>query len=204
MGTANGAITFPDANIDPKRGRGAKKLDQIGFQGTFFPTTARSGGKASTFPAPRDPSVLLFGYAGNLGIDAGIPHSVYSLDQNQIRNGQLKRVQHNPKLLRPGQSWTLPGHRGTVTFVGYRQWISISVRHDPGEPIMLGSLGLLLAGLISSLAIRRRRIWIRFDTAADGATHTRVGGLTRQNRSGFAREFRNLTSAAHRATRSEE
>ncbi len=191
--TSDGVALFPDANIDPKTGRRNVDL-QVAFQGIFFPTVPDQGGHGSTYPALRDPAVLLFGYRGNTGTDAGIPHSVYTLDQNQISNGQLKRIQKNPKLLRPGQSWTLDD--GTkVDFVGVRQWASIQVRRDPGEPVVLGAAIALLLGLLGSLTLRRRRVWFRFTPDGDGSAVT-SGGLARTDYVGFSGEFDRLVGAA--------
>ena len=64
------------------------------------------------------------------------------------------------KALRPGESWTLPDG-STVEFLGTKQWITVSVRHDPGEPIVLVGAGALLVGLMVSLSGKRRRVWAR-------------------------------------------
>ncbi len=75
--------------------------------------------------------------------------SVYSLDQHQISTGRLKQVAQS-KLLKPGESFALPDGT-TVQFVGTRPWITISVRYDPGEKIVLGGAAALLVGLMISL-----------------------------------------------------
>ena len=59
---------------------------------------------------------MLTAYRGNLGLDAGIPSSVYQIDQGQVRNGSLKAVGEG-KLLRPGEKWTLDDGT-TVEFLG--------------------------------------------------------------------------------------
>ena len=40
-------------------------------------------------PRPLDPQVAIFVYQGYLGLDSGIPQSVYSLDRDQIDRGRL-------------------------------------------------------------------------------------------------------------------
>ncbi|BCJ38162.1 cytochrome c biogenesis protein [Actinocatenispora thailandica] len=191
--TSNGVALFPDANVDPKTGKRNVDL-QMAFQGVFFPTTAKRGGQASTYPGLRDPGLLLFAYRGNTGTDAGIPHSVYTLDHSQIANGQLKQIGKNPKLLRPGQSWTLDD--GTkVEFVGVKRWATLQIRRDPASRIMLIAGIAMLAGLLGSLTIRRRRVWFRF--APDGAgSAVSAGGLARNEYAGFSDEFDRLVAAA--------
>jgi cytochrome c biogenesis protein len=93
-------------------------------------------------------------------------------------------------MLRVGDTWRLPD--GTsVEFLGTRQWISVSVRHDPGEPVVLVSAILLLLGLLVSLAGRRRRIWFRITPAGVAA-----GGLPRSDYPGFAGEFEAIVREA--------
>ncbi len=69
----------------------------------------------SAFPGERNPGLFLIAYRGNLGEDAGIPNSVYTINEAQIEKGKLKQV-GEVKMLRPGESWTLDDG-GVVTFV---------------------------------------------------------------------------------------
>jgi cytochrome c biogenesis protein len=133
-------------------------------------------------------------------MDAGIPRSVYSLDQRQIDQGRLKMIGGQPKLLHPGESWTLDD--GTkVEFLGTREWITLQVRHDPGAPVVLVAAVLLLVGLLGSLTVRRRRVWFRLIPApADGdgdheRTIVEAGGLARAEYAGFDAEFAKLVAA---------
>lgn len=191
--TSDGVAVFPDANVNPKTGKRNINL-QVAFQGVFFPTVAKQGGQTSTYPGLRDPAVLLFAYRGNTGTDAGIPHSVYTLDQSQIKNGQLKLASKNPKLLRPGQSWTLSDGT-TVRFDGVQQYATLQIRHDPGEKIVLVAAIMLLLGLLGSLTLRRRRVWFRL-TPSDGGTSVTAGGLARTEYAGFRDEFSRLVASA--------
>ena len=58
----------------------------------------------SAFPAPYNPAVSLLGYAGNLGLNAGIAQSVFQLDTSA-----MTKITGRPFLLQPGRSYTLPG-----------------------------------------------------------------------------------------------
>jgi cytochrome c biogenesis protein len=197
--TSEGVAAFPDVNVDPVTGKRDPDA-QVAFEGLYLPTAPDSPPYVrSQHPAERAPALMLFAYRGNLGLEAGIPGSVYRLDQRQIRTGKLKQV-GEPKLVRKGEAWTLDD--GTkVEFLGTRPYVVMSVRHDPGSGIMLASGGALVAGLTLSLTGRRRRVWFRLVPAPAGAATTggssfmEVGGLPRTDYTGFADEFRRLVAA---------
>ena len=164
---------------------------QLGFIGVFVPTAAMSadGVLESSWPGPNDPAVSLIAYAGNLGMSSGIPQSVYQLDTTA-----MTKITAQPFLLQPGQSYTLPGGQGKITFTGYRQWVSLAVTYDPGQVPALVCGILALAGLLLSFLVRRRRVFVRAEAAAGGSVVT-VGGLARTDASGgFEDEFAELVS----------
>ena len=177
--TSAGVIKVPDAA--PR---------QLGFAGVFLPTevVTPAGTLASAFPAAWIPRVSLVSYAGNLGMDSGQPQSVYSLD-----TAHLRRLDVTPRPLAPGQSIVLPHGLGTLTFTGYEQWVSLAITYDPGQLPALISALTALAGLILSFLIRRRRIFVRAEGAADGGALVEVAGLTRSDAAGgFEVEFAEL------------
>jgi cytochrome c biogenesis protein len=98
-------------------------------------------------------------------------------------------------MLRPGGRWTLPDG-STVEFLGTRQWATLSVRHDPGERIVLVGAAALLVGLMVSLTGRRRRVWARVAPDAGGRSLITLGGLTRSEYPGFAEEFARVVALA--------
>jgi cytochrome c biogenesis protein len=145
-----GAIKVPDA--DP----------QIGFVGSFVPTYARSGadGAVSVFPEALDPRLLLSAWIGDLGLDTGVPQSVYRIDTSKMNQVGLKS-------LKPGETFTYP--QGSITFEGYLQWVNLEIVNDPGKNFaLLGSIVAIL-GLLASLFTRRRRIWIRVGKSVEVA-----------------------------------
>jgi cytochrome c biogenesis protein len=159
-----------------------------------------AGGQlASGFPAPLLPRVSLVSYAGNLGLDSGPDQSVYELN-----TAHLKALPVAPRPLAPGDSITLPGHRGTLTFTGYRQWISLAITYDPGQVPALLSAILAIAGLLLSFAVRRRRVFVRAHPVpggpGPGSTVVTVGGLARSDAAGgFETEFAELAGELRRA-----
>jgi cytochrome c biogenesis protein len=201
--TSEGVATFPDVNLDPVTGQRDPKL-QVAFEGIYLPTAPdKAPFVRSQFPAERNPALMLIAYRGNLGLDAGLPGSVYKLDQEQIREGKLTQV-GDAKLLRPGEKWTLED--GTaVEFLGTQPYITLSVRYDPASTPMLVSAALLLIGLMFSLFGRRRRVWFRVTPATPEETSTtggsslvEAGGLPRTDYAGFADEFNQLVAAMKR------
>jgi hypothetical protein len=94
--------------------------------------------------------------------------------------------------LAAGQSMKLPDGLGTVTYLGYQQWISLAITYDPGQLPALASGVAALAGLILSFLVRRRRVFVRASTA-DGGSEVWLGGLARSDAAGgFETEFGEL------------
>jgi cytochrome c biogenesis protein len=173
--TSEGVIKVPDAHPQ-----------QLGFAGVFLPTAVDAGGRlGSAFPAPLRPAVSLVSYAGNLGMDSGRAQSVYQLDTTGLR-----RLPLAPRPLAPGRSMKLPDGYGTLTFTGYRQWISLAITYDPGTlPALIAGI-TALAGLLLSFFIRRRRMFVRAHPGPGGRTVVDVGGLARSDAAGgFETEF---------------
>ena len=168
--TSNGVIKMPDNN------------PQLAMQAIFTPTTALDAthGPHSTFPAANDPAVFLSAWKGNLGLDNGVPQSVYKLDTSKLTKVGLKG-------LRPGETWTLPDGLGSVTFTGIKHYATFDIAHDPGKEAALIAAVLAILGLSLSLFIPRRRVWVRVSTNAsdsEGST-VEVAGLSRTDEAGL-------------------
>ncbi|MGH3292794.1 MAG: cytochrome c biogenesis protein ResB, partial [Trebonia sp.] len=147
---SDGVVKAPDASL--------------GFMGVFVPTAIPVNGTVeSIFPAADAPAVSLIGYSGNLGLNSGVPQSVYQLDTTG-----MTELSGSPRLLLPGQTWTLPGGKGSITFVGVKQWASPAITYDPGQVPALVCGILALAGLLLSFFVRRRRLFVRAVPAASG------------------------------------
>lgn len=196
MLTSEGVAAFPDANVDPKANGDRDPNAQVAFEGLYLPTAPDEPPYTrSQFPAERSPAVMLWAYRGNLGLDAGIPGSVYQLDRRQVDSGRLKQV-GEPTLLRVGEKMTLDDG-STLEFLGTRQYATLSIRHDPGEKFALGGAVVGLVGLMLSLTGRRRRVFFRVTTGRSRLAE--AGGLPRTEYSGFAEEFEQTVDAVQRA-----
>jgi cytochrome c biogenesis protein len=167
---SQGTLKLPDL--------GPGRTDQLALEGFFAPTGVVSGGVlTSVDPRPLAPQVAIVAYEGYLGLDSGIPQSVYTVDQTQIDRGDLKRV--GAANLTVGQSTTLPD--GTrITLTGVKQYAALQVAHDPGQVWVLAAAVALLAGLLCMLLLRRERVFARVGPGSDdGGTVLTVASLTR-------------------------
>ena len=189
------ATPFIPANTGTLLSDGVVKAPEasLGFMGVFVPTAVMTanGTLESLFPAADNPAVSLIGYSGNLGMNTEVSQSVYQLDTTG-----LTKVSGSPHLMYQGQTWTLPGGRGSITYVGLKQWVSLAITYDPGQvPALVCGL-LAIAGLLLSFFVRRRRMFVRAVPAASGAgSVVTVGGLTRSDASGgFEEEFASLSA----------
>jgi cytochrome c biogenesis protein len=167
------------------------KGTQLGFRGVFTPTTVtdESGRVGSTFPGTRNPVLTLTAFTGDLGVDGGTPQSVYSLDTTAMKpvdGGQAHA-------LLPGQVFRLPGG-ASLTFVDTQEWATFQVTQDPGKIIALVAAVGMVGGLLLSLFVRRRRLWVRVGGGDGGPTTVHVGGLARTDAERFAEEFAGIAT----------
>ena len=194
LGTAEGVAAFPDANVDPAAPPGGlrDRSAQVAFDGLYLPTAPEGMLIGSVHPQERRPRLMLRAFRGDLGLDDGAPQSVWTLNQRQLETGALQQV-GEPAFLAPGEAMTLDDGT-TVEFLGTQRWITVSVRHDPGQPVVLVGAGALLLGLVLSLAGRRRRLWFRVNAGEPdhGRSLIEAGGLPRSDHPGFASEFAGL------------
>ena len=152
---------------------------QIGLDGLFYPTFALiDGDPVTVWPDALEPLVSMQVYTGNLGLDDGGAQSVYALDTE--RADQVLKADGTPFRLdlRLGETQTLPDGLGTVSFDGVEPWVRLQISQTPGKLIALGGVVLALIGLLGSLFIRPRRIWVRARQDGD-VTKVEVAALDR-------------------------
>jgi cytochrome c biogenesis protein len=168
-----------------------RRKHQIAIQGLFAPTERLDGTLlSSSFPTLNNPAVAIDVYRGDTGLDTGRPQSLFSLDPRLMHQGRLAKVARVN--LRAGEQIGLDD--GTVVrFDGAVPFVNLQVSHDPGQVWVLGFALTMMAGLLVSLVIRRRRIWVRITpSAAPGTVNVELGGLARTDNSGWGEEFERL------------
>ena len=166
-----GAIKVPDA--DP----------QIGFVSSFLPTFSRDPrlGGVSVFPEALDPKLLFSIWQGDLGLDTGIPQSVYRIDTSDMTRIGLNSI-------RPGETFTFA--QGSITLEGYVSWVNLQIVDDPGKSYSLIGGIVAILGLLASLFGRRRRIWVRVTQTGE----VEVAGLAKNGAPGLDEEMARLVS----------
>ena len=166
-----GAIKVPDSR------------PQIGFVASFLPTFSRDAtqGGISVFPEALDPKLLFSIWEGDLGLDSGIPQSVY-----RIETSKMKRIALDS--LKPGESYNFSA--GSITFETFVPWINLQIVDDPGKSYALYGAIAAILGLLASLFGRRRRIWIRITSAGV----VEVAGLAKNGAPGLEEEIATLVA----------
>lgn len=168
---SEGVLKLPDLGAD---------RPELAIAGFFVPTALDLGDGVLTSadPRPLDPAVSIIVYEGSTGLDSGIPQNVFTLDQLRIDRGQLTRI--GSANLRPGETLGLPDGT-TITFTGFREFAAMQLNHDPGQVGVLVTSITMLGGLMVTLLIRRRRVFVRPNGAAAsagaGQRILEVGGL---------------------------
>ncbi|MFJ5610043.1 cytochrome c biogenesis protein ResB [Streptomyces sp. NPDC093221] len=183
--TSTGTIKVPDAV-----GKDGKP-QQLAFTGYFTPTGDAGQGPRSFFPGLESPLLFLNAYHGDLGIDGGVSKNVYQLDTTKMKQFKLETSTPgiNAVALKPGEAITLPDGAGSLTFTGVKTWASFQVSHQSGNETALISGVAAILGLMGSLFIQRRRIWVRAVPGPDGTTVVEMGGLGRSESVRIAEEI---------------
>ncbi|MEU9643157.1 cytochrome c biogenesis protein ResB [Streptomyces sp. NPDC048188] len=191
--TSSGAVKVMDGY---RNAEGEK--EQLGFNAFFLPTYGGKGsGMQSTFPALVNPMLALSAYHGDLGVDSGIPQSIYQLDKSNLdefkgSDGKLFKQQ-----LKVGDTMNLPNGAGSVTFNGVQEWAGFQVTQQPGSGWALGGAVVAIFGLAGSLFIQRRRVWVRAVRGADGVTVVEMAGLGRSESAKVPAELGDLAGVLY-------
>ena len=189
---SSGAMRFdPPAGMYPDLYE--RRQNQLAIEGLFAPTAEWTGENgallSSSFPELRDPAVAIDVYRGDNGLDTGVGQSIFSLDASLVHSGQLQRIERVN--LDQGESVTLDD--GTeLTFDGASEYANYQIARDPFQGWVLVSAVVMLGSLVASLAIKRRRVWVRVRPSATGGTDLEMAGLARTDRAGWGEEFEEL------------
>ncbi len=180
-----GVVKVPDATPS-----------QLGLEGEFYPTYAftHDRGAFTVFPDAMNPAMSLLAYRGDLGMDSGRSQSVYVLDKTAMKpilkpDGKPVRLD-----LKLGETEKLPDGLGTVSFDGLSRFVKLQISDAPGSGVALGGTLAGLAGLMASLFVRPRRLWVRASEEA-GRTVVQIGGLDRSSGGDLAAEIDRVSAA---------
>ena len=191
---SDGAVRFDTpAGMYPDEDE--RRKHQVAIAGLFAPDpTYHATLLLSQSAQVNNPAVAIRVYVGDAGLDSGRAQSVYTLDRSLIDQDRL--VRKASVNLDVGQSTTLPG--GTVIrFDGYKRWVSMQVSHDPAQNWVLVSSVVMMVGLVVSMLVRRRRLWVRLapdnsgggDSSSLRRTVVEIAGLARTDQAGWGDGF---------------
>lgn len=143
---------------------------QIGLRGFFYPTKSNlsSGAFTSNYPDLTNPLLTLDVFVGDLGLDSGMPQSVYALDTEGMEQLTGRAIDKESLQLQIGDTVDLPGGMGTITFEAAPRYASFDVMRDPSQTGVLIFALLSLGGLIWSMFVPRRRMWVKALQTDDG------------------------------------
>ncbi|WP_330348639.1 cytochrome c biogenesis protein ResB [Streptomyces sp. NBC_00582] len=167
-------------------------LEQLGISAFFLPTYTAGSETASTFPALNNPVLNLAPYHGDLGVNSGIPQSVYQMDKTHMKEFKDSKGAQLRENLEPGETMTLPDGAGSVTYEGTKQWANFQITQQPGSGWALTGAIAAIFGLAASLFIQRRRVWVRAVKGADGVTVVEMAGLGRSESAKVPEELGDL------------
>ncbi len=169
--TSTGVVKVPQA-----------AAPDLGLQGVFLPTgVIGPDGPQSVFPGLGNPVLVLTAWQGDLGLDDGVTQSVYRLDTTGMQQLEADSEPFRAAL-EPGSTVTLPDGAGSVTFDGVSTWVNLQVSRNAGKGLALLGAVLAVLGLLPTLFVRRRRVWVRLREEAAGGgptTVVTVAGLDR-------------------------
>jgi len=182
--TSSGVIKVPD---------GLAK--QVAFQGFFCPTPIETTtGCSSVAPYERKSELQLSVFTGNLGLDKGVAVNAYSLNEDKLTKVAGFNTDTKGLDLTVGKSAQLPGGLGSIEFTGIERYVSVDIHHDPTPAFALLFALLILGGLLLSLFVPRRRVWIAATPTGDGTTRLEYAGLARGEDPTLARSVAELVA----------
>lgn len=176
--TSTGVIKVPDG-----------LAEQVGLMGFFYPTAVQneSGAFTSAHQDLNDPLLTLNVYTGDLGLDTGVPVSVFRLDTSGLTQIAGRDLDVKPLQLRPGDTVDLPNGLGTISLEPeVRRYASFDVHRDYTRiPVAVFTV-LTIGGLMLSLLVPRRRMWVKASRDGDGVL-LEYAGLARGEDAQLAR-----------------
>ena len=154
---------------------------QIGLLGFLYPTTGTlsTGALVSVYPDLISPTLTLEVYEGDLGLDNGQGTNAYALNTDSLEQIAGRTSDADTIKLTPGDRTELPNGLGSVELASIPRFASLDVHHDPSQlPVLIFAI-LVVVGLITSLFVPRRRMWVSAKTDTSGTTTIEYAALAR-------------------------
>ncbi|MGW2745119.1 cytochrome c biogenesis protein ResB [Streptomyces sp. NPDC001450] len=172
--------------------------EQLGVRAFFLPTYGGGASVLSQFPALLNPVLNLEPYHGDLGVNSGLPQSVYQLDKTHMKAFKDAKGLQLRGNLKPGQTLRLPNGAGSITLEkDIKEWAGFEIVQEPGSGWALGGALAAIFGLTASLFIQRRRVWVRAVRGADGVTVVEMAGLGRSESAKVPEELGDLAGTLY-------
>lgn len=179
--TSQGVVKVPDG-----------LREQVGLVGFFYPTAQEltNGALTSVYGDLEYPMLTFWVYAGDLGIDGGVPKSVYTLDPGEMTQLAGGDSGTESLTMKPGETVDLPEGLGTITFENeapagapgfqdsVKRYVSLSIHRDAAATWVLVFAVLATAGLLAALFVPRRRMWVKA-TPQGSTVQLEYAGLAR-------------------------
>lgn len=167
--TSQLVIKAPDAQ--------PKQMAVVGF---FLPTgVIDEKGPHSEFPGLVNPQLALTVYNGDLGLDDGVPKNAYQVDVSSLTPVADSDGNQSLVSLTPGDSTKL-ADGSSISFDGVKRYAAFDIKRDPFQVFTLVMALSAVLGLVLSLFVPRRRVWVRAVPSAHGVV-LEVAGLARSD-----------------------
>jgi cytochrome c biogenesis protein len=170
--------------------------EQLGLVGFFYPSAVvlDSGAFTSVYPEPEQPLLTFNVFSGDLGLDEGVPRNVYSLDTEELTQLTGGETGETSLVMNLGETAELPHGLGSVEFTALPRFVSVDIHRDPTQlPVAISAL-LIMAGLVVSLFVTRRRAWIRVVPGRGSDAVVEIAVLARGDDPGLPRELERLVA----------
>ena len=157
--TSIGVVKIPDG-----------LAEQVGLRGFLYPTATQldTGAYTSVHPELRAPLLTLEVYTGDLGLDSGVATNAYVLNTDGLTQVAGRESDEPTIMLTPGETADLPNGLGTIELTALPRFAALDIHADPSQGWVLLFASLSVAGLLTSLFIPRRRVWIKAQATDDG------------------------------------
>lgn len=137
--------------------------EQVGMIGFFYPVPVQqaSGALSSAYPVAGSTALVSLNvYTGDLQLGTSSGGNVYNLDTSKMKQVAGVGTSTAALQLTIGKRVELPGALGSIEFSGLSRYVGLDIHRDPTPPWVGSFVALAFAGLVVSLFVPRRRVWV--------------------------------------------